>query len=309
MRDQIPEFLLRPENRIAPFEQRTGGQSLSFIDITLRKVAVFIKAGYLQGETSMTQGFLQKIDARIKILFLLCFIIEANVIRQLSSQLYMAAFLLIMGLLSWIDLIGHYKKILIFSFFFGLLVVAPAALNLITPGKIFILFIHLKEPKTFWIYHIPSEIGITKEGVLVVIRLYLKVVNSLTVTFLIISTTPFNEIIKALKILRVPDMFLLIITMTYKFIFIMAHTIQETYFALKLRWWKKVKNSEANRIIAGRIAHTFRKSWLKYEEVFKAMLARGFSGKVDFCYLRKLAMIDFAFITIVLAASLIIYLI
>lgn len=302
-------FLLTPESRTTPSRQKVARPHLFFIDRTLQRVAGFIKSGYLQAETASSHGLLQKIDARIKILFLLCFIVLANAIRQVPSQLYISSFLLVLCIFSRLNLTDIYKRVLIFSFFFGFLVIAPASLNVVTPGNIVVHIIHFSETRQYWIYHIPTEIGITREGILVVTRLYLKVINSITVTLLIFSTTPFNEIIKALKIIKVPDIFLLIITMTYKFIFILAHAIQETYFALKLRWWKKVGNPEANRIIAGRMVYTFQKSWRRYEEVFKAMVARGFTGKVDFCYLRNLSVRDFCFLGLFLLVSLTICLI
>jgi cobalt ECF transporter T component CbiQ len=309
MKDQIPLFLLSPELRSLPSKDEKARQRLPFIDRTLRKVAGFIRTGYLQIETASNKGLLQRLDARIKLLFMVCFIIQANVVRQIPVQLVISAFLLVLYLLSRLNIFSIYKKILFFSFFFGFLVFAPAALNVITDGKIIIHLFHFQDVNRFWVYRIPAEIGITREGILVVARLYLKVVNSLTITFLVFNTTQFNEIVKALKIFKVPDMFLLIITMTYKFIFILVHTMQETYFALKLRWWKKVKNSEANRIIAGRIVYTFRKSWHRYEEVFRAMLARGFTGEVNIYYLRKITNGDIYFLVLFLAISLGIYLI
>jgi len=309
MKDQIPSFLLVSETRPLPLKHQRIRQQLPFIDRTLRKVSLFIKTGYLQSETSSSKGLLQKIDARIKILFLVCFIIQINILQQIPAQLYIAGFLLSLCILSCLKVIDIYNKILILSFFFGFLVLAPASLNVVTNGKIILTIFHFQETKQFWIYHIPADIGITKEGALVVAKLYVKVVNSLTLTFLILYTTPFNEIIKALKVFKIPDMFLLIITMTYKFIFILAHTVQETYFALKLRWWKKVKNSEADKIIAGRIVYIFRKSWNRYEEVYGAMIARGFSGHVNFCYLRKIRTTDICFLALFLIANLVIYLI
>ncbi len=309
MKDQIPSFLLASEFHQLPSKQGDARQHLPFIDRTLHKVAGFIKTGYLQGETASGKGLLQRIDARVKILFLLCFIIQVNTVHQIPTQLYISAFLLVLYLLSHLNVIDIYKKILLFSFFFGFLVIAPAALNVVTDGKIILNLYHFQEAKQFWIYHIPAEIGLTKEGILVVAKLYLKVINSLTITFLVFYTTPFIEIIKSLKVFKVPDMFLLIITMTYKFIFILAHTVQETYFALKLRWWKKVRNSEADSIIAGRIVYIFHKSWRRYEEVFSAMIARGFTGRVDFCYLRKITKGDIYFLGLFLAVSLVIYLI
>jgi energy-coupling factor transporter transmembrane protein EcfT len=175
-------------------------------------------------------------------------------------------------------------------------VIVPAVLNIVTNGEIIVKVFQFKTDYSFWIYHLPATIGITSEGCLVVARFYLKVVNSITLTLLIIYTTPFNEIIKSLRIFWVPYMFLLTITLTYKFIFILSQTTEETYFAMKSRWWRNTRESQINKIVAGRITHIFRKSWIKYEEVYRAMVARGYSGAVTIIYSKKLKWQDLIFL-------------
>jgi energy-coupling factor transporter transmembrane protein EcfT len=182
--------------------------------------------------------------------------------------------------------------------------IAPAALNIVTNGEMMITIIKFKTDHEFWIYHIPKTIGITREGFFLLIRFFLKVTNSITLTLLIIFTTPFNELIKSLKLFKVPDMFLLVITLTYKFLFILSQTTEETYFALKSRWWKKTKEYEINRIVAGRIAHIFQKSWIKYEEIYRAMIARGYSGTVYVIYSKKIRWQDITFLAFSLSLGL-----
>jgi cobalt/nickel transport system permease protein len=309
MKQAVPSFLLTTEKRSFSAENKDSKHNLPFIDRTLKKMAGFIHTGYLQGTLSSQKGYLQNLDARIKIIFLICFLLLISLSNHVFNLFCISLFFLVLYIFSHIPVFNVYKKIVILSFFFGFLVFAPAALNLVTPGKPVVTLAHFSEAKHFWIYQIPQTICITKEGLLLVLKLYLRVINSLTLSFLVICTTPFVKIIKALKILKVPDTFLLIITLTYKFIFILTHTVQETYFALKLRWWKKVSQPEANKIVAGRIAYLFHKSWLKYEEVFMAMTARGFSGEINFCYLEKLQKADFIFLILMLSAGIMFYLI
>jgi cobalt/nickel transport system permease protein len=309
MKTQIPQFLLSMEEHPLQPTQKGTTYSLPFIDRTLKKAAGFIGTFYVQGEASTANGMLQRMDARIKVVFLLGYILLISLVSSITAQLGISVFLFMLYLVSHIHIGNVYKKIFMFSFFFGFLVAAPASLNVITQGKMILVLWRLQDAKQFLVYHIPMEIGITREGVMVVARLYVKVMNSLALTFLVYYTTPFVEIIKALRIFRVPDMFLLIITVTYKFIFVLACTIQETYFALKMRWWRNVKNTEANKIIAGRVVYLFRMSWYKYEEVFRAMMARGFTGKVNFCYLGKISKADIGFLALCSAVSIVFYLI
>jgi len=58
--------------------------------------------------------------------------------------------------------------------------------------------------------------------------------------------------------------------------------------AKKSRLAVKVSNAEARRWIAGRLAFMFKKSRLRCEEIFKAMLGRGFSNNIKFYGVKKL---------------------
>jgi cobalt/nickel transport system permease protein len=302
MNSELPSFLITSEihSNTPPAKKK---YSLSFIDRTLKSIAGIIKVVYIQNDTATKKGLLQMLDARIKSLFLFFFIIIISLNRQISSQLFITVFFFALLVTSKVNLAFVYKKVVVLSFFFGFLVIAPAALNIVTNGDIMVTIFRFKTSHSFWIYHVPAVIGITKEGCWVVLRFYLKVANSLTLTLMIIYTTPFNDIIKSLRIFRVPNMFLLILTLTYKFIFILSQTIEETYFAMKSRWWKNAKGSHVNQMVAGRINHIFRKSWIKYEEIYHAMVARGYTGTVSLIYTGKLKWQDFAFLLFALSTG------
>jgi cobalt ECF transporter T component CbiQ len=295
MSNTLPSFLCTNEDRTKKSPD-SGKYALPFIDRTLKHIAGFIKTGYIQNDTASKKGILQQQSAWAKLLFLLGFIIIISINRSIVSQLFIFFFFFLLFLFSRINLSGIYKRILALGFFFGFLFIAPAALNIITNGNLILPLIRFKTETHFWIYQIPQTIGITREGCFIVVRFCLKVINSIALTFLIVHTTAFSDLIKSLKMLRVPDMLLLTITLTYKYLFILSQTTEETYMALKSRWRRKNRTSESDQIIAGRIAYIFHKSWIKYEEIYLAMVARGFTGKVSIIYSRKISIRDVAFL-------------
>jgi cobalt ECF transporter T component CbiQ len=299
MIEPLPIFLTTNETRLKHF---TGKQKqvFPFIDRTIRNVASVIKSVYIQNETASKAGLLQKINARAKVIFLFGFIILVSFIRQIPSQLLISVLIFMLFIFSRVNLVSMYKKIFLLGFIFGFLIIIPAALNLVSEGEIIFNIIHFKSAHRFWVYHIPANIGITKEGCWVVLKFFLRITNSIALTLLIMYTTSFAEIIKSLKLFWVPDLFLLIITLSYKFIFILSHTTEETYFALKARWWRNSKETSAKQFIAERITYIFRKSWMKYEEIYRAMVARGFNGNVNLCYAQKIKRSDFVFLSAML---------
>ena len=279
MEKKIPPFLLEslPSDS---FNRDKGALKTPFIEKGIHHLADFIKSGYSQWETASNSNFFQRMDARIKVLFLLFYIIIVSLKKDILSEALIGAFVFVLTGISRLNIFNLYKRVLFGGFIFGFLVALPSALNMITRGEIILPILHLSKPYSYWIYQIPEEIGLTREGIFGVIMLTLRVMNSLGLSFFVLYTTPFPEIIRALKVLKVPDTFLMIITLSYKYIFIFAKTVEDMHLAKKSRTVGQVSNAEGRRWVAGGMAFMFKKTRLRCEEIFKAMLSRGFADTI-----------------------------
>ena len=293
MKNNVPPFLLA---KPASYDYRQGQGKIktTFLEKGIYHFADIIKTGYVQGETAALDNFFQKIDARIKVLFLLVFVIIVSLKKDILSEFLIGIFVALLVIISRLNLLSFYRRVLFLGFIFGFLISLPSACNVITRGEIILPILQLSKPYSFWIYRIPAEIGITREGIYGVAMLTLRVTNSLALSFFVLYTTTFPEIVKALKILRIADGFLMIITLSYKYIFIFARTVEDMHLAKKSRLLGQVSNAEARRWIAGRIAFIFKKTQLRCEEIFKAMLGRGFSESVRIYGVGKLQPRDWA---------------
>jgi len=216
-------------------------------------------------------------------------------LQSFAAQLSLVAFLFSLFLISKVSLASVYRSATFITFTFGFLVFIPAALNLFTQGDIVFTLINFNKERGWFIYHIPAQIGFTQQGLALVAHLCLKLFNSVSLTLLLINTTSFEQIVKALRMLRVPEIFVLTLTMSYKFIFIFSQTLLDSYFALKMRWWNRGQQTQASNIIAGRMGYLFRKAWERYELVYQSMMARGYTGNVRLYYAEKLRPNDYLF--------------
>lgn len=291
MKNNVPSFLLeRPSSD--SFNRGKGSLKIPFIEKGIHYLASVIKTGYIQGETASKDYFFQRIDARIKVLFLIFYIIIVSLKKEILPEVLIGAFVFSLMLISRLNIASLYKRVFFLGFIFGFLIALPSALNIITKGEIILPVLHLSKPYSFWIYQIPEEIGFTREGVYGVMMLTSRVINSLALSFFVLYTTPFPEIIKALKVLKVPDGFLMIITLSYKYMFMFAKTVEDMHLAKKSRLAGQVNNTDARQWIAGRIAFIFKKTMLRCEEIFKAMISRGFSDKIKIYGVKKLYVRD-----------------
>ncbi len=293
MANRIPSFLLdRPSP--SSLKRNPGRVKISFVERGIDHLAGVIKRGYIHSEPLSKNGFFQRIDPRIKIFFLIFFIIIVSLKKDLLSEFYVSIFVFVLVLLSRLKVIIFYRRVLLFGFFFGFLIALPSAFNFITKGDLILSVAKLSRPYDFWIYHVPATIGITKQGMSAVAMLTARVINSLSLSFLVLYTTPFLEMVKALKILKVPDSFLIVISLCYKYIFIFSKTIEDMYLAKRARMLREEKNKRAREWIAGRLALMFRKTQLRCEEVYRAMIGRGFSDSIKLYGFGKMRARDWA---------------
>ena len=200
--------------------------------------------------------------------------------RDVSAQTLTSVFIFLLFIIARISLFQVYRKIFIVAFIFGFIVILPASLNVITNGKIIFNLVTLNKPAHFWIFNIPQNIGFTENGIQVVSLFFLRVLNSVSFAMLVVFTTPFTLFIKSFKKIGVPDTFLMIISLAYKYMFILSRTIEETYLALKSRLSGDIKSSSIRKLVGGRVLFIFKRSQIIYEGTYYAMVSRGYDGKI-----------------------------
>jgi energy-coupling factor transporter transmembrane protein EcfT len=93
----------------------------------------------------------------------------------------------------------------------------------------------------------------------------------------------------------------MILTLAYKYIFILSRTIEETYLALKSRLAGNIRNRNIREVIGGRILFIFKRSIIIYENTYNAMVSRGYTGKIKLQAKYPFTTTDF--IAIVVVAS------
>lgn len=307
MKNRIPPYLLQtvPDQYGLAKVKRA---KLSFLDKTILNTARAVKSIYLQEENAARENFIQKVNPHVKLISLIYLAVVISIVNNLYAQILTSVFILLLYIIARLRVFQVYRKIFFLAFIFGFLVVFPAALNVITPGKIIFNLITFDKPSHFWIYNIPQNIGFTANGFQVVLLVFLRVLNSVSFAMLIVFTTPFPSFIKSFKIIRVPDTFLMIISLAYKYIFILSRTIEETYFALKSRLSGNIKSSNIRKLISGRIFFIFKRAMIIYENTYYAMVSRGYHGKVKLYSRNHFTFMDFIALVIIVALGIVVIL-
>ncbi len=307
MVNKVPSYLLQNVH-VQPELVNVKRAKLSFLDKTILSSASAVKSIYLQADNAVKENLIQKINPYVKLISLIYFVIVISIVSNPVAQILTTVLVFLLYIISRLNVFQVYRKIFFVTFFFGFLVVLPASLNVITDGKIIFNLITFDKPSHFWIYNIPKNIGFTENGIQVVLLVFLRVLNSVSFSLLIVFTTPFSSFIKSFKIIGVPDTFLMIISLAYKYIFILSRTIEETFFALKSRLAGNIKSKNTRNIIGGRIFFIFRKSRIIYESTYFAMVSRGYNGKVKLNSKYHFTFVDLFSMMIIVVAGIVIIL-
>jgi cobalt/nickel transport system permease protein len=275
----LPPFLLEKNNPTA-IDGGQGRIRYAYLERGIAGISAMIRNFFFDPSCLSGRGWLQKTDARVKVVFLAFFIVLISIKTRIASELAITVTLAVMAAFSGVGIVRFYGRVLRYTLLFGLLVTFPAMFNVVTPGDMLLPVIELPRPHQWWLYYIPREIGITSQGLQAVCLLNLRILNSIAAASLIVQTTPFNDIVKALKVFKVPETLLLIVTLSHKYIFILARMIDDMFLARKSRLAGVADNGEARAWVAGRLGILFRRSRVRYEEIFRAMQSRGFRDEV-----------------------------
>ena len=289
--NHLPAFLLERRSPHPPTRTH-GAVSVPFLEKGLYRLSNIVQSGYAHWELARRDGLLQRIDARVKVLFLALFLVIVSLKRAIAPEAGIAVFVLLLFALSRLEIFVVYKRILAFGFIFGVLVPFPSMFNLVSHGELLLPVVRLAHSYDLWTYHVPAVIGVTREGVEGITLLLLRVTNSVALSLLVLHTTPLTDIVKALRIFRIPDAFIIIIALSYKYMFVFIRTVEEMHLAKKSRLLGAVRGREARSWVAERITLLYRKTHAQCGEILKAMMSRGFTGEVRLQGFGKMAAWD-----------------
>jgi cobalt/nickel transport system permease protein len=289
--NHLPAFLQERRSPRPPARTKAA-VSIPFLEQGIHRLSNIAQSGYAHWELSRRDGLFQQIDARVKLLFLVLFLVVVSLKRAMAPEAGIAVFVLLLFVLSRLEILVVYKGVLAVGFIFGVLVPFPSVFNLASDGKLLFPVIHLARSYDLWIYHVPEVIGVTREGMEGVALLFFRVTNSVALSLLVLYTTPLSDIVKAMRMFRLPDAFVIIIVLSYKYLFVFTRTIEEMHFAKKSRLFGVVRRWEARSWVAERVTLLYRKTNAQCGEILKAMVSRGYTGEVRLPGLRRMAACD-----------------
>ena len=266
---RAPDWLLAGSVGLCPCGCIGRRKKGSFVEKTLTGGADLLRQVMFADDVSARQGMLQRIDPRVKIAGLAGLLLVAAFAHHTETLVAMYAATLLLAVSSRLPLGFFVKRVWLFVPVFTLFVVLPATLSVITPGDIVL---------PLWTWDGTTQ-GVTAQGLQSAALVVSRVAVSISLVLLLTLTTPWNRLLAALRAIGVPRMFVLVIGMAYRFIFLLLGTLTQMYEARKARTiGAHAHDRSAREFVSASAGALFGKAHHLSEEVHQAMVARGYRG-------------------------------
>lgn len=223
-------------------------------------------------ETARRGGLLQALDARAKWLGFGSFVVAAGLARNFGVLAALFVVGVALGLLSRLRLRELALRAWLPALLFTALVGGPALF--LVPGS----------PAA----GLPPTLGISAAGVRSVGFLLLRVETLASLTLILVLSTPWARLLAALRSLRVPATVVLILGMTYRFLFLLLASAHDLFLARRSRTVGTLPPRQARQLFARTTGVLLSKTMATSQQVYLAMISRGFTG--DARLLEPLAM-------------------
>ena len=269
---------------------RAGEGHIGWLEKTLAGITGNIEQAIFTQRHARSRGWLQGRDPRAKIVGMLIAVGAASLTSSLAGLglLYLAA--LAAARASRVPFGFFVKRVWLGIPLFAGIVVVPAIF--FVPG-----------PRVFDLAIGPAHLAPSWNGLAGAAMLVSRVGVSVSIAVLLVVTTPWADVLKSLRALRVPQVFVLVLSMTYRYIFLFLHTANGILLARKSRTVGRTAGGEQRRWITGTMGNLMSRAFNMSNEVYAAMLARGFGGEVRTYSTYRLTRTDVAALGAILLVS------
>lgn len=237
----------------------------SFVERTIADLSGAMERALYAEALAKADGLLQRLDPRVKVVGLLALIVAAALSRNVLVILALFAAAIALALLSRVPLRTLATRVWVGALLFTGMLALPAIF--ITPGQ----------P----LYRLPL-LGwpVTAQGLASATYLITRVETAATLSMLLILCTPWTHVLKALRVLRVPVVFVVILGMTFRYIFLLLQTARDMFESRQSRMVGELESADRRRLAAASVGVLLSKTLQLSGDVYMAMQSRGFRGEV-----------------------------
>jgi cobalt/nickel transport system permease protein len=233
----------------------------TFVERTIASLAYGMNFAAHADDSARLGGLLQGVDARVKVAGMFAMMVAVAATHSLiaiaamfllSASLAIASRISVFHLAQWV-----WTPVFIFTGCIAL----PAIF--LTPGT-----------------RLDASLPVTVQGLRTASYLLLRSETAVSLSMLLVLSTRWTQILKALRVLRVPVVFVVILGMTYRYLFLILETALDMFESRESRTVGVLEGPDRRRLAAATVGVLLSKSYHLSADVHLAMQSRGFRGEV-----------------------------
>ena len=293
----MPVWLLAPAvGDVGPWQagRRRCSRRL-FTERLLGTLAAWVERAMVADELARRPGLLQRLDPRVKFVSLLALIVTAALATRMTVLGGLLVLALALVAVSRIGLARFAARAWSFIPLFTAVVMLPAIFSAVTPGHAVLTLWSHGAP--FW--PLPVKLAVTEAGLFSFARLVLRVTTVVSFCVLLTVTTPWADLLKAMRAVGVPRGFVFVLVVAYRYVFVLVRLVQDMALARMSRLVGRVSDREDRHFLGATVATVFGKSQAMSEQVYLAMISRGYNGDVQTLSTWRLRRLDFVWSAVV----------
>lgn len=243
---------------------KRGGKQ-GFLERTTSSFVDAMEHAFYAENTARADGLLQRLDPRAKLLGILALIVPAAAAQSFGVIVGLFAIAVVLAALSRVSFGVLLKRVWVPVLLFTGVIALPAPF--VTPGRA--------------IYHLPAlGWSVTAQGVASAGYLVLRAETAASFCVLLVLTTPWNHVLKALRVLHVPAVLVAILGMTYRYLFLVLQSAHDMFESRRSRMIGQLTAGERRRVAASSAGVLMSKTFDLSSEVYLAMQSRGYRADV-----------------------------
>lgn len=239
----------------------------AFLDRTLASLAEAARDALVGERWAGRPGLLQRLDPRARLVGLLALVVAASLLHRPASLAALYLLALLLAVSSRVPLRALHNRLWLGVLSLALVAALPASLSVATPGTAVVVL--LRRP----------YLAVTTPGLEQMALLLCRTAASVSLVMLLALTTRWHELLRALRALLLPPLFVAVLTMTYRYLAVLAQVALDTFTARRSRSLGASGAREGRGFVGGAMATLFGRTLSLADEIHGAMRSRGWDGE------------------------------
>lgn len=274
----LPQWLERTDNTALPAGSFRRGRA-DYLERTLNDIQKAMAADIDQTTTAARPGFLQGLNPQVKLAGIGLVLAAVALTGSLPALVAVHGLLFATAVLSDIGWKGYLTRVWLPASLFAGVAVLPGVFSWITPGQPLWL-IYQGADWHLGPIALPAELAVTRQGLTAAGFVLLRSAASLGLVVLLVKTTRWPVLTKALGRLGLPGLFVMVLDLTYRYLFLFLLLLSDYLWGRRSRLVGAVGTGAKLAWIGGAIAGFLRMAGEYCKEISAAMQARGYDGGV-----------------------------